>query len=144
MNVETLEKLFSVVLNEVSDSIIWRLEGSVNLFVQGINTTFKDLDITTDSRGMEFFREKLKQYILKDYFNETIKTQIIVCNIFNEEVEILFYQDKELRMFNNVEELCWKNYDLKVLPLVFAKKFYQIIGKEKKVKLIEENCGDKS
>lgn len=136
MNIENLEKLFSIVVEDIPESVNWRLEGSTNLLVQRMDVSVGDLDIATDEKGLIFFREKLKEYIVKDWYKEKINSDVIVCEILGEEVEILCYHDLRLRMFSHVKPISWNNHELKVLPLDFARKFYEFIDYKDKVNLI--------
>lgn len=39
-------------------------------------------------------------------------------------------------MFNKTKNISWEDFVIPILPLKFAKKFYQAIGRKEKVKLI--------
>ncbi len=133
---------FKEVLVKILDSleeygnIIWRLEGSANLLVQGVPTQVRDLDITTNEEGIKVFRKALEEFVVKDFYNEHIHAHSLICNMDGVEVEINVYDRKELNMFNNIEDVIWEGLNLPVLPLESSKRFYELIGRKEKVNLI--------
>jgi len=144
MNKQNIKKILQIILNNLQNKeFIWRLEGSVNLKIQGIDIPIQDLDITTNNKGTKIFRNALKKYIVKDFFNQKINSHSIICNINNFEVEINFYNNKELNMFNKVEKIFWNDLKIPILPLEYAKKFYELINCKKKAELVSKyllNC----
>ena len=139
MDDKDLKNVLSVVLNAVNAiDFLWRLEGSANLRVQGVEVKVNDLDITTTKEGIAFFRKALKDFIVNDFFKESIGASSLVFDIKGFEVEVNAYEDDNLGMFDKIELINWKGFELPVLPLPYAKKFYELIGREEKVKLISE------
>ena len=137
------DKDIKIVLEIILDSLqnkkfIWRLEGSANLRVQGLDTPVRDLDITTNDEGIEIFRNALKEFIVKDFFSQKINGPSIVGNIQEFEVEINSYGDRKLNMFDKTKTILWNGLKIPILPLKYAKEFYKLIGRKEKVKLIEE------
>lgn len=140
MQENDIKKILEIILEKLQDTDFnWRLEGSVNLKIQGVNTSIKDLDITTDNNGIDLFRKKLKDYIIKDFYSEKIKGNSIICNINGFKVEINSYGDRKLDMFNKTQLINWNSLQIPILPLNYAKLFYQNIGRKDKVKLINEH-----
>ncbi len=43
----------------------WRLEGSANLRIYGVDCDVKDIDITANDEGIRIFGEVLKEWIVK-------------------------------------------------------------------------------
>ncbi|PIN69812.1 hypothetical protein COV93_03990 [Candidatus Woesearchaeota archaeon CG11_big_fil_rev_8_21_14_0_20_43_8] len=140
MNQDDIEQVLKIVLEKLKGRHFnWRLEGSANLIIQGVDTTVNDLDITTDDEGIGIFREALKGYITKDFYSEKIKGRSLVCKIDNQEVEINSYGDRELDMFDKTEIIQWNNLKIPLLPLGYAKIFYKLIEREDKVRLISNH-----
>ncbi len=138
MNEQNIKDILQIILDNLQNKeFIWRLEGSANLKVQGIKVLVKDLDIATNSEGIEIFRNALKKYIVKDFFNQRINAYSIICNINNFEIEINSYKDKELDMFDKIEIFFWNELQIPILPLEYAKKFYELINRKEKVCLIQ-------
>ena len=137
MDDEDIKKLLKLILEKINDkNIIWRLEGSANLRVQGVDVKVNDLDLTTDEEGLEFFKNILKDYDVKNFFNEKTNSHSLVCDINGFEVEVNYYLDKDKLMLDKVKELTWEGLKIPVLPLDSAKKFYELIGRKQKVDLI--------
>lgn len=130
------------VLQTISDAIqdhdfIWRLDGSSNLLLQGVAVSVRDLDIATTKQGHDIFSAVLQQYVLKDYFKEEIKSNCLICDIFGFEVEILSGGRSELDMFDKIDIISWRGLQVPILPLIDAKRFYEFIGRQERVALIE-------
>ncbi|MBW3019735.1 hypothetical protein KY334_00400 [Candidatus Woesearchaeota archaeon] len=137
MNEEDVKKVLEIILKYLEHKeFTWRLEGSANLKIQGVDVSIRDLDITTNEEGIEIFRRVLKDYIVKDFFSEKIKGHSLVLDINGFEVEINYYGDRELNMFDKTEFFNWNNLRIPILPLKYAKFFYESIGRKEKVDLI--------
>ena len=132
-------KILKLILNRIKDeNFTWRVEGSLNLVLQGINVKVKDIDIATDKKGIKTFREKLNEFIVKDFYKKKINAQTILCKIEGCEVEILQRDNKNLDMFDKIKIINWKKLEIPILPLTSAKKFYSLIGKKEKVEIIKD------
>lgn len=129
-----LKTLFRKVKGE---KIIWYLEGSVNLFVQGAPVIPKDIDITTTPEGLEKFRALLNKEIVKDFYIEENKAHVLKCVIEKQEVEIAVYKEEDKNSFDTIQIMKWKNLNLPIEPLQQALKFYKKIGREDKVRLLK-------
>ncbi len=80
----------------------------------------------------------MKGYIVKDFFNQKIDGQSIVCEIEGFEVEINSYGDVELNMFDKTEKISWNGLEIPILPLRDAKHFYEKINRKEKADLISK------
>ena len=139
MDEKSIKEILQIILDSLQGKeFIWRLEGSANLKIQGVEVTVQDLDITTNNEGIEIFRSALKKYIVKDFFSQKINGRSIVCDINNFEIEINSYGDRELDMFDKTEKILWNDLKIPILPLEYAKKFYELINKKEKVDLISK------
>jgi hypothetical protein len=145
MEREDVSGILKIIIASFGDKkLIWRLDGSANLLVQGVEVSVRDLDITTNGEGINVFRESLKEFIVKDVYSEKIKGLSLVCDISGFEVEINSYGDRELDLFGEIKEVSWEGLRVKILPLKYAKLFYEKIGRLEKVKLIETHFKSKS
>ncbi len=137
MDEKDIKEILQIILDNLKGKeFIWRLEGSANLKIQGVEVLVQDLDITTNYEGIEIFRNALKKYIIKDFFSQKINGYSIVCDINNFEIEINSYGDRELDMFDKTEKIFWNDLKIPILPLEYAKRFYQLINRKEKVDLI--------
>lgn len=140
MNEQNIKGILQIILESLQNKdFVWRLEGSANLKIQGVEVTVQDLDITTNDDGIDIFRKALKKYIVKDFFSKKINGLSIVCDINNFEVEINSYGDKKLNMFDKTKKISWKNLIIPILPLEYAKIFYELINRNEKVELISSH-----
>ncbi len=139
MEDNNIYKILKFILNRLNNKkFVWRLEGSANLKVQGIDVSVRDLDIVTDKNGINIFRELLKEFIVKDFYKEEIKSDSLICSINNFEVEILYrHGNKNLNMFNKIKIIQYKELEIPILPLNCALEFYKLINKQDKVGLIK-------
>ena len=132
-------EILEIVLKKIKGkSFIWRLEGSFNLLVQGLKVSVRDIDITTNLEGISIFREALKDYLKKDFYNEKTQAKSLVCDINKAELEINSYNDKKLNFFDKIINISWKDLNLPILPLEEAKIFYSLINKKEKVEIIDK------
>ncbi len=114
----------------------WRLDGSANLLVQGIDLKPNDLDIATDDKGLEVFYGLFEEFIISDKFGEVSSGIILELSVKGEEVEINSYNDSSLSKLDKIKISTWKDLPLPILPLKDAKEFYRQIEREEKVKII--------
>jgi hypothetical protein len=139
MEEENIRDILKLILESIQGKeFIWRLEGSANLKIQGVDVSVADLDITTNNEGIEIFRSALKEFIVKYFFSRKIKGYSLVCDINSFEVEINSYGDRELDMFDKTKNMVWKGLQIPILPLNSAKKFYELINRKEKVDLISK------
>jgi len=80
----------------------------------------------------------LNKYIVKDFFSQKINGHSIVCDINNFEIEINSYGDRKLDMFDKTKKIFWNDLKIPILPLEYAKKFYELINRKEKVELISK------
>jgi|TARA_Y100000310_G_C20142743_1_gene560995 hypothetical protein len=140
MDEQNIKEILQIILDSLQGKeFVWRLEGSANLRIQGVEVSVQDLDITTNNEGIEIFRSTLKKYIVKDFFSQKINGRSIICDINNFEIEINSYGDRELDMFDKTEKILWNDLKIPILPLEYAKKFYELINRKEKVGLISKH-----
>jgi hypothetical protein len=133
-------KVLKFILERINGKeMTWRLEGSTNLRVQGVDVPVNDVDLTTDSEGYAVFKEAFKEFVVADRRVEEKKEQSLLCRIEGADVEILCYDQKELNMFDRVNGMVWQGMELPALPLAHAKRFYQMIGRQDKVDIINKH-----
>jgi len=139
MDEQNIKETLQIILDSFQGKeFLWRLEGSANLKIQGVDVSVRDLDITTNDEGIEIFRGALKKFIVKDFFSQKINGGSIICNINNFEIEINSYGDRELDMLDKTKKILWNDLQIPVLPLKYAKKFYELINRKEKVDLISK------
>ncbi len=140
MNEQNIKEILQIILDGLQGKeFIWRLEGSANLRIQNVEVSVQDLDIATNNEGIEIFRNALKKFIVKDFFSQKINGRSLVCDINGFEVEINSYGDRELDMFDRTEKILWNDLQIHILPLEYAKKFYELIDRKEKVALISKH-----
>lgn len=139
MTIDDIYDILKIILNTIEwRKFIWRVEWSVNLVLQWVDTTVRDLDITTNDNGIEIFRECLNKYIVKDFFSEKINGKSLVCDINWFEIEINYYWDRYLNMFDKIKKIQLRDISIPILPLEYAKILYENIWRKEKVDLIEK------
>src|SRR3989338_1580988 len=142
MNEEEIKQIIEIILNLIRyKKVTWRLEGSANLLIHGVNVSVRDLDITADNNGLKLFRELLNKFVIKDFFNNKIDGNSLVCDINGFEVEINCYGDRELNMFDKTKIITWKGLEVPIIPLEYARLFYERINSGDKVEIIKRHLG---
>ena len=140
MDEQNIKEILQIILDSLQGKeAVWHLAGSANLKVQNVDVSIRDLDITTNDDGIVIFRNALKKFIVKDFFSQKINGCSLVCDISGFEVEINSYGDRKLHMFDKTEKISWNDLQIPILPLIYAKKFYELINYKKKVQLIEKH-----
>ena len=145
LNQQTIINILQILLPSLEDeNFIWRLDGSGNLLIQGVDTPVNDLDICTTEQGLKIFRKKFQKYFVKEFFKPSVDGQVLILNIQNSEVEILARRTDELNMFDKIQSYSWQGFSIPILPLVQAQKFYKMIEKKPKVELIKKHLSRKN
>jgi hypothetical protein len=130
INENELHEILEIIASTIPPKDFqWRLDGSANLKLQGIPATPKDVDIVTNKKGMEVFRDVLKKYIKKDFYNEEVKAFSLSLIIKNKEIEINYYDKVNINLFEDTKKIKWKGLSINILPLKTAAKFYKNIGR---------------
>lgn len=143
MNEDNLKEIIAIILDLLGgEKPLWMLEGSVNLMLQGVDVSVRDLDITTNKDGLEIFRRALKNFIVRDFYNEKTKGISLIADIKGFEIEINCYGDRKSDYINKAESMSWNGFKIPILPLEHALKFYKNIDRKEKVKLIEAYLSD--
>lgn len=119
--------------------INWRLCGSANLMIQGVEVHIGDVDITTDAEGLVILRDVLKQYIAEDYYDEHIAATSIKCVMGYYKFEINSYSDEKYSMLDKAVLIDRQGLTFPVLPLEDAIRFYKLIERIDKVNLIQQH-----
>jgi hypothetical protein len=134
-----LYNALKIILEKIKEeNILWRLEGSTNLFVQKMKVKVNDLDLATTKEGYLKFKSVLKDYFVKEEYVSEKKFKSATYDINGVETEILYYENDKLNMFEQVKIVSWLGLKIPILPLPFALKFYQLIKRENKINLIKE------
>ncbi|MFH1608067.1 MAG: hypothetical protein ABIA78_02945 [archaeon] len=141
MEEEDIYEILKIILGKIGDNeIVWRMEGSANLMIQGVDIKVNDLDITTKEDMKNKFRKIFKDFITKDYYNELFEAQILTLSLKGHEVEILCRRNNDvLNMFDEVKNVRWRGLTIPILPLKYASKFYRLINEPEKVEVIRKH-----
>ncbi|MBP8016793.1 hypothetical protein KAZ01_02185 [Candidatus Gracilibacteria bacterium] len=144
MTVQDVYKILKIITDTIKGkNIVWRLDGSANLLAQGIDTQVRDIDIDTTLEGMDIFENAFKKYITKDFYSERNKCRILIFDINGFELEINSYGDRKKDMWEKTKIINWQGLDVPIIPLKYAKIFYQLINRQEKVDLINKYLSKK-
>lgn len=140
MDESELKSVLSVLVKATRNKpLLWRLEGSSNLLVQGVKTPINTLEVATNHDGIEIFQECLPEHIPQLRFDEEKQAHILSCTIHNQQLEILAYHNFDLQMLGRLRLTVWQGLLLPILPLEVAKKWYDALGKSEQAKLIQQH-----
>lgn len=124
-------------LADLFEGFPWRLEGSVNLLLQGVPTNVRDLDITTNEEGLVLITEKLSQVGIPFATDVSSYGNRLSFNLTGWEVEVIAGEPK-LQMLDKVQYIG----NMPILPLEDAQHFYELIDRDEKVNLIDKFLKD--
>jgi hypothetical protein len=130
MDKQKVAKILKIICQSIEkEDFAWRLDGSTNILVNGVDVEPKDIDIRTWEEGIKIFRRCLKKYIEQDFYNEKKKAESLILNILDEEVEINYYtnwnDDKNFKL----KTLKWEGLTLKCISLTDLERMYRNIGR---------------
>lgn len=115
----------------------WRLEGSANLKVQGVECNVHGLDIVVDLETYRKIKKKLGDKILADKFIPDKGMFILSMSVKGVEIKIIRYYDQSMEMLDRILEEEWWGIRVRILPLKYARESYTKIGRLEKVQLID-------
>ena len=143
MDSKSLYLALSEILKATNKEVInWRLNGSANLFVQGIPLVPMDLDIATNPPGLQKFEKALKRFSPVKGFSEKAKCHSLKCSISGVEVEIISYED-DRAMLAKTTPIYWSRLIIPGLSLEDSMYFYRMISAHDKVELIAKHLSSK-
>lgn len=151
MITEKVYKTLSFLLKELeANKVNWVLIGSLNLFLQGVDVEFHDIDILTDKKGVSRINKIFRDYVIQPViFSETevFKSFRGIFKINDYLVDIVtdlqFRPSKNSKWFRStglsrIEILKYKDL---LLPVTSLKEEYQAyinMGRSEKAKTIKD------
>jgi len=146
MNKTELFLLLKKIISKIEKtSINWYIDGSAGLLISGISVKVNDLDITTDKKGIEIFKDLFKEFIVKSEIiikdlpnNNTEKIDSLILSIDNFEIECNYYIDRSDDIFKYVKKVTPQDLDVNILPLDKMLDFYIKINRTQKIKIIKD------
>lgn len=117
-------------------SLVWRLDGSANLRVQGVDVTVRDLDIKTNAEGLRVFKEVFKNYFVQENYKEEVEGDVLEFEILGFPVEVIH---NKYNLLHRVKKITLQGMALPVLPLKEAREFYAALGREKTVAVLDRH-----
>ena len=138
MNSKHLFLALSEIIRLASkETMAWRIDGSANLFLQGVPISPLDLDIATNPSGLTKFEKCLKRYNPIKTYSEKAKVRSLKCKIAEIDIEILCYEDNRA-MLSNIIPVTWSQLILPGISIQDARRFYEIIQDQEKINLIDK------
>ena len=136
--INSMPEVLKIIINSLpAEKFDWWLEGSFALRLWGLAVVVRDLDIVTNDRGIDIFRQALATYIQKDS-HDPIKGWQLILNINNQEVEISSFADRTINVFGLAQEVAWQGLTVPVLPPVCIRGLYVAINRVDKVLAIDK------
>jgi hypothetical protein len=152
---EKVYKTLAFLLKEFkANKVNWVLVGSLNLFLQGVNVEFHDIDIFTDKEGAKRINKILKDHIIQPInFSETeiFRSYRGIFKINDCLVDVV--TDLQFRPsgtsdwfissgLSKVEIFKYKDLQLPVTPLKEEYQAYINMGRSEKAKKIKDKLED--
>ena len=119
------------------ETMLWRLNDSVNLYLQAVPISPMNLDIATNPSGFQKFEKVLKKYSPVKSYSEKAKVQSLKCRIANIDIEILSYEDNRA-MLSDIIPISWSRLILPGISIKDARKFYEIIQNQERINIIDK------
>ena len=132
------------MLLEGTEDRVLALTGSLALYIQGIDVDVKDIDILTTKEGVMKYYDKFREYSTIQTDLELDHVELVISGI---EIDIIgdvqFHINKGNYLDMSILEekikiIEFKGLKIPVFELEEEFKVYQRLGREDKVKLIEE------
>lgn len=134
MNKEKIRAVLGILLEKQIPG--WRLDGSANLFVQGIKVIPRDIDIVTTKEGVDAFAKAFGVATRHLQKTGAYNAAFVIKGV---PVDVNFYTERpELNMMDRFASVDWQGLKLLCLPLCDAKRFYELINRKDKVELLSE------
>ena len=131
--------LLRIILKRLDNQpLVWRLDGSANLRVQGVDVSVHDLDIKTNKEGLRIFKECFKDCDVKESYKEDIDGTVVSFILEGFPVEVI---DNKYNMLHRIKFVTFQAMSLPILPLKEAREFYTAIGREKTVAVLDRHLG---
>jgi len=115
---------------------VWRIDGSANLRLQGVDVNVRVLELKTNAEGVRIFKEVFKNYFVQEDYNEEIQGDVLEFEILGFPVEVI---NNKYNMLHRVKKITLQGMSLPVLPLREAREFYAATGKEKTVTVLDRH-----
>jgi len=127
--------LLRIILKKLEGtSVVWRVDGSANLRLQGVDVRVRDLDIKTNVFGLRVFKKALRDYLVTEGFKDEVQGDVVAFSIDGFPVEVI---NNKYNMLHRVKKISLQGMVLPVLPLREAREFYVALGREKTVQVID-------
>lgn len=130
--------LRTILARLATQPIVWRMDGSANLRVQGVDVLVHDLDIKTNKEGIRIFKECFKDCNPKEYYKEEVQGDVLEFTLQGFPVEVI---NNKYNMLHRIKIVSFQNMALPVLPLKEAREFYAAIGRDKTVAVLDRHLG---
>ncbi len=135
MEEQDIYQILDIILQELEGhSLMWRLDGSANLRVQGVDVRVNDLDVKTNTEGLRVFKACLKEYFVKEFYKEEIEGDVVEFVIHGFPIEVI---NNKYNMLHRIKKISVRGLSLPILPLREAREFYKAIGRKEKVALLD-------
>lgn len=151
MIAEKVYKTLSLLLKELeANKVNWVLIGSLNLFLQGVNVEFHDIDIFTDKEGVSRINKIFRDYVIQPIsfseaevfksFRGIFKINDCLVDVVT---DLQFRPSRNSRWskstgLSKVETLKYKDLLLPVTPLKEEYQAYINMGRLEKAKKIKD------
>lgn len=135
MDSKALYLALSEILKATNKEVInWRIDGTSNLFINGMPILPNKLEIATNHPGLKKFESSLKRFTPEKAFNEKTKNHSIKCKIANIDIEITSYENNS--MLDKTMPIMWSRLTIPALSLDDAMYIYRMASDHDKVDLI--------
>ena len=126
LNTPTILKTLKTLGEVIPKEVQWRLDGDVNLFVQGLEVEVEYIDIVTDKAGLTELEKTYGPPKNKQH------GEYLIIPVGGIEIEVAAYDDG-LNLIRFAKPHEWYDITVLVLQLNWAKTFYEKVGNKYKV-----------
>lgn len=143
MNATRLDETI-LSISEKLDNLPYAFIGSINLYLQGLEVSPRDIDILTTPEGIKEIDERLKKSRTREiYFDETNGRNSFrsFYRINDIEIEVLGNVNNECRRTDCLDNRIFVTFHGRQTPCIPLSEevcAYRKMGREDKVKMIEE------
>ena len=136
MNKDKVKQVLEIIYQHMPKSVKWRMEGCSNLILLGVDTEPKRIGIVV---AEDHFDEAVAAFAhYTPHVDRDDNSKFAKFKIEEEDVALMVYDDERLQALDEIILLNDFNMNIPVLPLDKSKKFYELKGREDKVKLLDQ------
>lgn len=114
--------------------VAWRVDDTVNLRIQGVDVSVKEVQIKTNGEGSRVFKTVLREF----FVDETVAPDVAIFRYKIAGVPVIVTNDK-FNLLHRAKIVKFQDLALPVYPLREAKALYDVLDDAEKVAILNNH-----